>query len=118
MTERTTEDTQVRAPHASAPEVSERDAAGAVGEGAGESVAPQPATEGGDEPAPAAATADPQAAVEAPAPALDASATTPDRSSSGSSQSSSDGPPAHLLVGGAFAGGLALAIVLRMLGDD
>jgi hypothetical protein len=113
MTERTTEDTQVRAPHASAPEVSERDAAGAVGEGAGESVAPQPATEGGDEPAPAAATADPQAA-----PALDASATTPDRSSSGSSQSSSDGPPAHLLVGGAFAGGLALAIVLRMLGDD
>jgi hypothetical protein len=114
VTERT-DDTQVRTPEGAPPEVSEQEASGALAEGAGESVTPQTASPTSEQPAPAAATVDPQAAVQEPAPALDSSAATPDRSAGDSG--GGDGPPAHLLIGAAFAGGLALAIVLRRLGD-
>lgn len=125
------QDTAVRPPEGGAPEVSEEEGARAVAEASQEAVAPQPA-ESGDRAeassgAPVAATVDPEAAVQAsdeegtgpavdrPAPALDAAAATPDRPEPASSSPADERP--ELLVAGAFAGGLLLAVVLRRLGS-
>lgn len=100
MTERG--DTQVgpgsaEAAGAAAPEVSTSEGAGAVSEGAKEAVDPAPA--GG--------------AVAVPAPAVDESAATPDRSDPAAVASGTVEERPELLVGGAFVGGLVLALVLK-----
>lgn len=109
MTQRedTSGQTQVRSPEpetaaAGAPEVSPEEGAQAVAEGATEAVDPPAAGE------PAVT----------PAPAVDRTAATPDRSDPKAAVEGVAEERPEVLVAGAFAGGLVLALVLKKVASD
>jgi hypothetical protein len=98
------DETRVAAPEdagsAEVSALSQRDRVLASREQAGDAAGPESTSAGAPEP------------IETPAPPLDAAAATPDRSSSGASLI--ERRP-EVLVAGAFAAGLALAIALRFM---